>query len=172
MASITRKAWVLPQNVSNPRHIDRILRWVGHQAWIPRRHLLVRRLWRRAYSAVEVETEFYGFRYRAQLRDWIDWNVYFFGAYAPFELAFVWRASKALRQSGRTRIVAADVGANLGHHSVFMSKHFDEVWAFEPYEIVRERLENVIRRNRIDNVRILPTALGETNALLTVHPPP
>ena len=155
-----------------PLASDLMLRWIGHQKWIPKRHRLVRRLWRRRYRAVELDTDFYGLCYRAQLENWLDFNVYFFGAYARPELAFVWRAAHALREAGRQNLVTADIGANVGHHAIFMSRLFDEVWAFEPYEPVRRRAEAIIARNAIKNIRLFPFGLGDRDAWLSFDAPP
>ena len=51
---------------------------------------------------------------------------------------------------------ALDVGANVGNHSHAFAQHFDEVHAFEPFELVAQRLEIKVRPfNNVNIHRLL-----------------
>jgi FkbM family methyltransferase len=55
--------------------------------------------------------------------------------------------------------IALDVGANIGTHSVVLSKYYKKVFAFEPlfYELLEKNLE----LNNINNVDVLPFGLSD-----------
>jgi FkbM family methyltransferase len=54
-----------------------------------------------------------------------------------------------------------DVGANIGNHSIFFSKYFERVVAFEPNPVARALLELNIRLNRVRNVEIRTAGLSD-----------
>ncbi len=56
--------------------------------------------------------------------------------------------------------ICLDVGANIGNHSLFYSKIFREVVAFEPNPIAYKLLEANVLKNRISNIKICTTGLG------------
>lgn len=141
----------------------RLLRGLGHLP-IPRVRGVVGRL--RPLldepKSTEFEVGFRGLRYRGRLDDFIDWNVFFFGCYSPHELDFLAAAARVIggSASGATYF---DVGANVGHHALFMSQHAKEVIAFEPSLWARERFLANIKLNQLGNVRVLPVALGDVD---------
>ncbi|HYD87393.1 MAG TPA: FkbM family methyltransferase [Vitreimonas sp.] len=110
------------------------------------------------------EVDFYGKRYAGDLSNWIDWHVYFMGAYAPAELAFMKRAAAALRQA-RGSVNYYDVGANVGHHVLFMAGHADAVFAFEPFTRAAAELRRKMEMNDLVNVRLFELALGRDNGV-------
>jgi FkbM family methyltransferase len=112
--------------------------------------------------SVAFETNFHGFRYRGRLDDLIDWNVFFFGSYCPEELDFLAVAAKVMKGStGGT--VYVDVGANVGHHALFMARRASQVVAFEPSASARERFNTNVRLNGIANITLFPVALGDAD---------
>lgn len=54
-----------------------------------------------------------------------------------------------------------DVGANTGHNSLFMGQYCAAVHAFEPNPFVRNKLEDKIKKNAINNIDVHGVALGE-----------
>ena len=76
--------------------------------------------------------DFFGYRYTGNLASYIDWVVFFFGAYERETLEFLADAARRLDCD-----VFVDVGSNVGHHSLFMSRHAREGIAIEPYGAVR-----------------------------------
>jgi FkbM family methyltransferase len=67
--------------------------------------------------------------------------------------------------------VFLDIGANIGHHSLFMSKFARQVLAFEPYELVRNQLELKIKTNQIENIQVHPVGLGLAEEELDFYAP-
>lgn len=52
-----------------------------------------------------------------------------------------------------------DVGANIGNHTIFFSKHFAEGYSFEPMPLAQKVCEANLLLNRIDNVRLYNVGL-------------
>lgn len=72
--------------------------------------------------------------------DVIGRNINLFGYYEHEELKFIFEFltdQLRLKQKG----TALDIGANIGNHSVFFKKHFDEVFSFEPHPLVYKLLD-------------------------------
>jgi FkbM family methyltransferase len=114
----------------------------------------------------EFELEFFGLTYHGSLDCYLDWCVYFFGAYEKYELFLLRDMVK-----NRTDAIFIDVGANIGQHSLFMSKYCKQVHSFEPYVVVREKLEQKIQVNNIENIIIHPFGLGKENEELEFFAP-
>ena len=55
-----------------------------------------------------------------------------------------------------------DIGANIGYHSLFFSKHVkNKVYAFEPHPQVFNVLKNNIKLNNIENINIINKCVGD-----------
>ncbi len=114
-------------------------------------------------SSAEFEIRFDGRRYRGTLDDIIDWSLFFFGSYSPQELDFLATTAQLLG-GARDGVTYFDVGANVGQHALFMSRRVANVIAFEPSAWACERFSANLKLNGITNVRLFPTALGDTDA--------
>ncbi|MDQ6600386.1 FkbM family methyltransferase [Bacillus salipaludis] len=59
--------------------------------------------------------------------------------------------------------VIYDIGANIGNHTLFFSKYMkpNRIFSFEPSKELFEVLTNNIRINKIDNVQLYNSAVGE-----------
>ncbi|HEV2551873.1 MAG TPA: FkbM family methyltransferase [Stellaceae bacterium] len=111
----------------------------------------------------DFEVNFDGLRYRGQLNDLVDWNLFFFGSYSPQELDFLATAAWVL--GGTTSgVTYFDVGANVGQHALFMSRRAAHVVAFEPSRLARERFAANIALNAIRNLLLFPIALGDVDS--------
>jgi FkbM family methyltransferase len=113
-----------------------------------------------------IEVAFFGRIYRGRLSNYIDWHVFFYGAYEREILALIREILCTKADS-----VFMDVGANVGHHTLFASNLAARVLAFEPFEPVRAELEEKIRLNGIRNVEVHPVGLGDRRATLPFFPP-
>lgn len=83
------------------------------------------------------------------------------------EQAFLWRYL-------RPRDVFVDAGANIGLFTVIAAKRvgsMGKVYAFEPVELPRKRLEENIHLNQFDNVSIQPLALSDQADWLEISVP-
>lgn len=146
----------------------RFLRWLGHQDWI--RFGIRSRLIRTVFSpdAVDRPVRIYALNhwYDGNLKNYVDWLAYFFGAQEKQELIFLGSLLGASRDS-----VVLDIGANVGQFSAYLAHYACEVHAFEPFEPVRREMETRLDDNGILNVRVHPIALGAADEELVFYAP-
>lgn len=145
------------------------LRWLGHQQWLRYglRDRLLCRLRNPQRSAPRAfEAPFAGYVYPGNLSRWIDWIVYFYGAYEQDELELM----RALMR-GRASPIALDIGANVGHHTLYMASFCGEVHAFEPYEGVSRCIDEKVARNQLQHVHVHRVGLSNENAELMYYAP-
>lgn len=64
---------------------------------------------------------------------------------------------------------ALDVGANIGNHSLWLSRRFAQVYAFEPNPVCIKLFEANMLMNQVDNVRLFALGLSDTSAPMTFH---
>jgi FkbM family methyltransferase len=137
-----------------------LLRWVGHQRWLPfglRDRFLRILADPNSLGRAPFTCDFFGLSYRGDLASFIDWMIYFYGAYEGGVLAFL-RDCTAWAGPGA---VFLDIGANVGQHSLFMARHAAQVHAFEPWPEARGRLEGNLAANDVANVAVHPFGLGD-----------
>jgi len=113
----------------------------------------------------DFEVDFFGSRYKGHLRNHIDFLTFFFGAY---ERGIINYLDKNVLSKD---MVVFDVGANIGHHSLFFSSHAKQVYSFEPYAKVRRLLEEKVATNRISNVEVVPFGLSNQAQTLEYFEP-
>lgn len=111
--------------------------------------------------------DFMGWRYTGDLGSFIDWTVYFYGAYEHGILTLLARAADLAGPGA----VAFDIGANVGQHSLVLSRHAAQVHAFEPWPAAQDRLERLMADNHVANVRLHPFALGDVDARTRFYAP-
>lgn len=116
-------------------------------------------------SDLDFEVGFFGSRYRGNLGRRIDWSVFFLGAYELASLKLFALLLSTLRQERGRGAIVFDIGANVGHHTLFFSRFAHEVLSFEPLPFYYRLLEQKIARNTMSNVHLHKVALGETNEL-------
>lgn len=130
------------------------------------RRSLLKRLypdnWKQYAFSVEMDG---GMTCTGVLENYIDRVVFFCGAHEKYMLHFLRDVVRGLRPHSQEPLRFLDVGANIGNHSMYMSKLVDEVYAFEPFPRVREQLEKHVQMNKLHNIRIFPFALGEENSV-------
>ncbi|MGB0720784.1 MAG: FkbM family methyltransferase [Gammaproteobacteria bacterium] len=144
-----------------PTHaVNRVLRWVGHLHWVRFgiRDRIIRTLWHQGGDD-RFEVDFFGLRYSGRLGSFLDWSVYFFGAYEASMLELF--ADVVGPDRDATFI---DVGANEGHHSLFMGR-LCQVHAMEPDPRVRERFERRLAENGLDTVWVHAVGLGAADEM-------
>jgi FkbM family methyltransferase len=64
--------------------------------------------------------------------------------------------------------IALDIGANIGNHSLFFSKHFDAVISFEPAPNNCLLLKANIFLNQIQNITLIEKALSNCNTKMGI----
>lgn len=149
----------------------RMLRLVGKQTWIPRgQEWLLRQIChpdkRWNYPFV---VDFFGMKYPGNLSQLVDWRVFAYGCHASSELTVMDALCKEMRKK-KPQITCYDVGANLGHHTLFLAGKADRVIAFEPFPALQEKIRQKMTLNGFDHVQIVPFGLGETDEELKYYP--
>lgn len=102
-----------------------------------------------------------GLIYEGNLNSYIDWSVYFYGYYERNEIKYF---SKLLNKIRNPTML--DIGANVGHHSLFLSPYCSEIIAFEPLIENCVDFEKRMKLNSIRNVRLFKCGLGDKNQKL------
>ncbi len=115
----------------------------------------------------EFTTDFYGFKYEGNFHSYIDWSTYYYGCYEKGELKFMEYLLTKIEKP-----LVFDIGANIGHHSLFLSKFSNEIHSFEPYEVAFKRLKEKIKTNNLKNIKLNEFGLGERNESLEFYVPP
>lgn len=150
--------------------LDVPLKWLGRQRWL-RYGLRSRVLGVLAdpiggHGSRSFEAPFAGFVYPGNLSRWIDWIVYYHGAYELDELELARDLVK-----GRSEVLTLDIGANVGHHTLFFASFSQHVHAFEPYDGVGDCVQEKITRNALKNVTLHRIGLGEADQELAYYAP-
>lgn len=132
-------------------------------------HKIYKLLARRGRTPDDTFTQyFYGLQYQGTLNNNVDAAIYFFGAFEKPLLHFM---EDTLSSLAGTQGVFVDVGANVGQHSLFMSRVATQVIAFEPYEPVRLRLQHQMKLNSVNNITVNAMGLGDRSATLPFFAP-
>jgi FkbM family methyltransferase len=150
---------------------QQLLRFVGRQHWLRGRDRILRTFSHPDHQKSHpFNTDFFGKSYSGNMANFIDWSVFYYGAFQLHEVRLLAAIADALRTTGKP-VNFFDVGANIGHHSLFMSSHADRVFSFEPFSVVRAEMERKLSHAKVNNVTIFPVALGDQNESGTFHPP-
>jgi len=146
-----------------------ILRFIGYQHYL--RFGVRDRIIRAFHNPDSCPSEnfkvpFFGKFYSGNFSTFIDWSVYYYGAYSFDELDLMRDTIK-----GVTNPIVIDIGANIGHHSLFAATIAEQVHSFEPFPAVFEKIKEKIKINNISNITIHEIGLGESNEDLPYTPP-
>lgn len=115
--------------------------------------------------------EAYGFAYRGRSGNLIDEEVLLFGAFEKERLFFM-RDYLARVSDASGQPVVIDVGANTGHHSLFLSRIVRQVHAFEPFPPVIQRFkQNLALNPHVGNLVLHEVGLGAAEAELPFSAP-
>jgi hypothetical protein len=160
-----RQSWIQHSElyVTEAELPPRFIRWLGHQRWIPRGQDRVLRL-------LLDPVGFWGQKYRGDLAHFIDWLVFCYGGQAMSELTVLRECVKAIRSRKPRPVLFLDIGANAGHHTLFMAGMVDQVIAFEPYPPLQALITDKIALNNLRNVSVMPFGLGDKDDVLDYYP--
>jgi FkbM family methyltransferase len=137
----------------------RLLRALGHQRAL--RFGFRDRILRRFDDPDRTPSEefvvpFYGASYRGNFDTFIDWSVYYYGAYERDDLELIGDVLSAMRDP-----VFVDVGANVGHHTLFAATRCRRVVAAEPFEPLVRKIREKIADNALTNVTVVACGFGD-----------
>lgn len=110
--------------------------------------------------------DFYGCKYQGDFKCFIDWSAFYYGAYSKDELTILEQLSL---MTPKTCVL--DIGANIGHHSLFFSTIFKKVHSFEPLPFLADEIARKIKINKLRNIHIHRVALGERTTMEKFYPP-
>ncbi len=102
----------------------------------------------------EFVVPFFGRVYRGNFDNVLDRHVYFYGAHEKEVMEYM--GSRISSES-----IVLDVGANVGHHSLFFATKGKEVHAFEPNPEYCEQFKVLMKENGMTNVFLHAVGLGE-----------
>lgn len=130
----------------------RLLRFVGTRNWV-RWGLRYRLFCLLKPVNYAFEVPFFGLIYRGNFNDIVDRRVYFYGAHEREAMLYM---GSRIPSDG----VVLDIGANVGHHSLFFATKAKEIHAFEPNPEFHEQFNAHMRSNKITNVFLHKFGLG------------
>lgn len=110
---------------------------------------------------VEFESRRGDARFAGNLKSLIDREAYLYGSYDWHKIA------PFLAQATR-RGTIADVGANIGNHSLAFARHFDRVISFEPNPQIWPSIERNIAINPWADIELRKVGLGDAAADLPI----
>lgn len=148
--------------------LSRVCAWAWRQSWLP--HRRARKIYKHlcpANPSHPFRVDFYGDTYEGDCRNRIDREVFFHGA---FEKPVIHLLRDELRASKHGTFI--DIGANVGHHSLYLAKYAKRIHAFEPYAKVRDQAERLFKLNHCDQIVLHPIGLSDDRAELTFYEPP
>lgn len=143
--------------------IRKYLRMLGHLDWL--RFGVRYRIIQLLHDPYTCESEeftvpFFGGVYTGNFDTFIDWHVFYYGAYAKEELQLIDDVLRTIKAP-----IVLDIGANVGHHTLFLSMLSKQVISFEPFLDVVKKLEQKISDNKLSNVLLFKCALGDKNEI-------
>jgi len=117
--------------------------------------------------------DFFGLKYEGNLKNNIEFSIYFYGAFEKPLLFFLRDALASLANASANRSPSCfcDIGANIGQHSLYMSQFAAAVHAFEPFDEVSKKLEHQVSLNAIENIALHKVGLSDISEKLTFYAP-
>ena len=108
----------------------------------------------------------YGYLMKCTLNDWIQWQVYYLGDYLGEA-----RFARYLISGSRPGETFIDIGANVGHYTLLMSRELGSdgrVYSFEPLGSTFTRLVENIDLNEATNVVASQVAIGSSTGTVNI----
>ncbi len=140
-----------------------LARWLGRQRWI--RFGIRDRFARAVENPVlthgqQFRQSFSGGSYVGNTGNFIDWSARYFGAYGREELDLFADLYIAAAAKGRGGAVI-DVGANVGHHSLFYGLMGADVLSFEPNPVAMALLKQKVAANPSVRIHAIQKGLSD-----------
>ncbi len=154
--------------------INSLYRLIWRQPWLALK--FKKTAYKKLIKAGEVhqapfETDFFGLKYHGNLSNNIEFNIFYYGAFEKPLLFFLRDTVEKLKAGSEALPVFFDVGANIGQHSLFMSRYAGQVHSFEPYPVVSAKLKDHIQLNQIENIHLHEIGLSNEDGALEFFAP-
>ncbi|MDA1370136.1 MAG: FkbM family methyltransferase [Proteobacteria bacterium] len=158
--------------------VNNFLKMLWRLPWLPAR--LKKAIYKKLSSsgaepAFPFVKDFFGLRYEGNLNNSIEFSIYHYGAFEKPLLYFLGdtlgNIRRLLQKDNRRQNCFCDIGANIGQHSLFMSRIADQVHAFEPFDKVSTRLQHHIGLNQIGNIALHKIGLSDVSERLQFYAP-
>lgn len=120
----------------------------------------------KAQAGVNLSFRFLDHTYTGKSSNYIDWIAFFYGAYEKELLELLCKYA-----STRKDCVFLDVGANVGHHALYMANCCYQVHAFEPLPDLCRSIREKLDANGIENVFIHQRGLGDADGSFDYYLP-
>lgn len=130
------------------------------------RKSVIKKLYPSLLTNHKFEIDFYGISYQGNTNNNIDRLFFMFGGCQKHMLSLL-RDYSLIHQNSET--VFLDIGANVGNHSLFMSKYAKKIHAFEPNPVARNVLESHISLNKVKNIEVHACGLGDKNKITAFY---
>jgi FkbM family methyltransferase len=150
--------------------MKKLLQWLGRQTYIPfgiRNRIITSLVNNRNTTSRKFSTKLNGYVYHGDFNTYIDWHVYYFGVY---ERGFVNYLKQLAVRTG-PGAVFFDIGANVGHHTLFMAPYCGAVYAFEPNPASYASVVEKINTNGLKHIQAFPFGLSNTAETLSFYVP-
>lgn len=119
-------------------------------------------------KGTKYESEVEGIKYTGKTGNHIDDFIYYYGGW---ELEELHALRDCMRSIAPSKGIFLDIGANIGTHSLYMSKYSSLVLAIEPYQPVLNRLHELIKLNKFTNIRTFDVGYSDTAKVLAFYEP-
>ena len=96
------------------------------------------------------------FIFEIDIRESIERKTYFLREYEKKRMRQLVQFSKEINSE-----FFIDIGANIGFYSILLSKHFKQIYAFEPNKRNFQVLKKNIKTNNLNNIKLFNYGLGE-----------
>ena len=126
-------------------------------------------LYLRPNPSINFVGDLYGLKFEGNTENLIDMEVHGFGGFERPLLQLMEDSLKVKAPNGDG--VVLDVGANVGQHSMFISRVAAQVHSVEPFPPVIERMRKMIALNGIKNIVVHPVGYSNQSGALPFTPP-
>jgi FkbM family methyltransferase len=149
------------------KSLDFLLRKIGSSRYV--RLGVRRRIVNLFRSLDQIErkpfvVEYCGCRYEGDAANAQDWHVFYFGGYELKERDVIAAVLRSIAAP-----VALDIGANVGAHTIAMSRYASEIHAFEPEPTLAKRLTDRIGTLTHNNVTVHQIGLSDRSGVQTYY---
>jgi len=117
------------------------------------------------------DAQLFGQVYQGRLGIHMDDKVFLYGSHEPATIRLMRGLLRHRRAQKNGEVVYLDIGTNTGQHLITVSACADRAFGFEPYQPVREKALQNVKRNKLSHVKIFDFGLSDMDAELPFTAP-